>query len=1526
MANNENLDFSYTNLDYTAKDFGSIYPQMLDLAKQLTNKWDPSQSNESDPGVVLIKEGAFVADHNNYNIDKNILENFLPTATQDKSVRNITEMNGYVPRYYVSATGDITFTWTKKDDDTNTDFFSIPAFTLVVSDADETVSYTQIEPLSISGSGVQSSCAFIEGTLQQLVVNDSNVITLENIDDNNRLYLPENMVAQNGIYIKNTNSSDYNDYWERNNYILTQPLGLHIYKIDYDSVKDLPYIEFPSDIANIIGDGLEISYIATSGINGNVSANKLTKIISSTTFETEGDENETITRNVDGFSKISNSYAITNGKNPETIDEMYQSFKRIVGTFDTLVTCKDYENEIYMMEDENNNPLVSNVYVTDRRTDFNKAAQIITYDVDNNFTRFKSISTDKCSLNFMGCVENLNDISSEKVGDMYCVLSDRSNLYVNMTDNDKNYVAVQSINLNDFSILTQAMTPYDLIIYAFKVLALTDANNIATINKDYNKSFSAISNSELKEIENYIEDVKCISHTYKYPNSSDYLVFKNYAPIKIEIETYNKVEHKQVYDSIITNVYAALAENFNPRNIEFGIRLDEDKVKNVIIGADERIKNADVYIIDYLPSAVKYNGNEEKITDKVVSDEPTILIDLIAKNILAGRLCLFDFDNRFDFDYGQFNGHIYRNQDEVKTELVIPLNTDNSLVQSNPQQTIIESSIRYNTEEGNFLYTYVNLDDEGNPRGSIANGSQVNLSVYNEKTNKSCLTIYETDSNGSILSETVYKSEGVAEPQTDDDYHFVNGNTQIWISNNLNDGVALEQQTTKTQLPSGDLIVYKKKVVNTYEYATPNIDYTLNENEAFQIIYPNYYSDKTYSLYVNYRFEKDWNSSEGAISGYAIKAGDEYELKAGERLIFVYNDQGSLKTDILSAGDIVKSSFDILVTDSLTSTSKKEYRASNGSTVTAAFRTITSGQSIERRLLMRTIINNVGPWCYWITNDENNRLFAPDQEVRILKSDEYFIYTNSSVNEIMILGAGTKLERSDIGTAWEIPSSTVSIDSIQREGISLEIPWQKNIDFAKYPFYITEMNVITLGESDSIKIYGWDPALMPRSSIESQTREFNYYGWDNYLENEGDKLVPDGQSLCDGIISYTVNNETIILPKHQNFYYVKSRFDLNTDSGLEQKLITNKIEDSSGELIELISSQRIHLKENSEDKVISSDISQIYIQSSDAVVAIGNNINLLPNTEGDYPDFYVYEKDNEIHQRSLKLTVETDEPAKYPFYAEVKENVQDISSKIYMVPIHVIGNETPSDFEKYKGSYNEISDIDFDPNEGDLVIIGAVGTQQYWYIYTDDNWARLRPVLKIKAWFTINNDGTDLPLYITDYNVTTTDTEELILTGNTSYYLVPKSSSSATISKDSMITLNIQWDGRAVNSNEVILIDDLVVINGVNTELKSLDGEHKNALTRLNEQIQSIIQNSDQPSIKPYYPYQLDSSIAMNKFTRNYDSNSGAGSIAWGDTLWDKNNIINKMTLAQIDLVKMNTDKLVRIKNENVSNSLIGNL
>ena len=100
------------NTSYTNKDFNSIYVELLDLVKKLTYKWDPSISNESDPGVILLKLNALIADKNNYNIDKNVLECFTCSVTQEGNARELFEQLGYSMKGTISAITAVALKWT----------------------------------------------------------------------------------------------------------------------------------------------------------------------------------------------------------------------------------------------------------------------------------------------------------------------------------------------------------------------------------------------------------------------------------------------------------------------------------------------------------------------------------------------------------------------------------------------------------------------------------------------------------------------------------------------------------------------------------------------------------------------------------------------------------------------------------------------------------------------------------------------------------------------------------------------------------------------------------------------------------------------------------------------------------------------------------------------------------------------------------------------------------------------------------------------------------------------------------------------------------------------------------------------------------------------------------------------------------------------------------------------------------------------------------------------------------------------
>ena len=599
-------ELQISNMSYTDKDYASIYPALLDLVKQLTNKWDPSISNESDPGNVLLKLLAAIGDKNNYNIDKNVLECFMPSATQETSMRMLTEAVGYNMRYYQSAITDITFKYTA---DITTPI-SFGRFGTVVSNKDGTVAYTLIEDVVLAYKNVAVSALAIEGQLTDLKAGDSTVIKLDNLDDNNRLYFPDIFVAENGVFITNDGAKNFNEWTRVDNLNTQQPLT-RCYKFGYDSQAELPYIEFPTDIAQLIGSGILVSYIITTADAGNVSAGVLTKVTSST--NTDWTESDLV---------VFNTSAATNGRQKETIDEAYNNFKKIIGTFDTLVTTRDYGNAMYNFVDEYNQPIVSNAMASDRTNDINFGLKVVTYDTQGQYTEL--IPNDDMT------------VSDVILYPLQPYRSENYNAY------NPNYI-------------------YDESYQPLKVR-----------NGDYYVDDNVLTSD--------LEELKCIGHTFKKLDAQDSLDdeetpivynFLNIATLDVQIFTYAKV-NKIAQADIKANVLKALSDNFNARMVEYGYEIPYNTLLDVIYAADSRIKLVNLGEPVYKTDILFPSGDVEGITDGDLS----VVTSVVAKNVLAGKLSLFLYDDRFDWRFGQTNIKTYDNVEKITTTLVLPRSGD----------------------------------------------------------------------------------------------------------------------------------------------------------------------------------------------------------------------------------------------------------------------------------------------------------------------------------------------------------------------------------------------------------------------------------------------------------------------------------------------------------------------------------------------------------------------------------------------------------------------------------------------------------------------------------------------------------------------------------------------------------------------------------------------------------------------------------------------------------------------------------
>lgn len=361
---NPSSAFSYTN-----KDFVSIYTELLDLAKKLSSKWDPSISNESDPGVVLLKLNAIIADKNNYNIDKNILEFYPETAAQPVNIRNIYHQLGYNMPWYRSGEGTVAMQW--QGDMSSTGLtVTIPKFTQI-SNADKTVVYTITDDVYLPLSKEIINVPIMGGQAAVFSVAGNSVITTASLDNRNRLYFSDTTVAENGIFINSYRGGVLqNDYtsWRKVNNILLEDVGTPCYEFGIDANYGLPYIEFPDDIDELIPEGMRIVYLISNGVSDNINAWALDTIFNDnlTITDSEGTTYDFTSEYVTFY----NSEAIVGNEDPETLAESKENYKRTLGTFDTLVTLRDYINALY------NSGLVANGVVTDRKTDLQNSYHV----------------------------------------------------------------------------------------------------------------------------------------------------------------------------------------------------------------------------------------------------------------------------------------------------------------------------------------------------------------------------------------------------------------------------------------------------------------------------------------------------------------------------------------------------------------------------------------------------------------------------------------------------------------------------------------------------------------------------------------------------------------------------------------------------------------------------------------------------------------------------------------------------------------------------------------------------------------------------------------------------------------------------------------------------------------------------------------------------------------------------------------------------------------------------------------------
>ena len=676
------------SVSYTNRDFQKIFPEQLELAKKLSYRWDPSQSNESDPGVVLLKENAIIADKNNYQIDKSVLELSPATVTHEGNARQLFDQLGYQMRWYRSSTTVITLKWIGDGDG----FVKISPFTMV-TDSDSNIIYTLLgminstEVNTVSGTNIDMSqfisdiilptngdviqVVGIQGIVSRYQFLNDYLITLDKLDTNNRLYINEFNVAENGIFICSAHIDQSSDVmnnfttWKQVENLSIVPTTDKAYKFGVDSNNNSCYIEFPENIADLIGTGLHMYYIVSDGSQGNIIVNQLEQFYggpSASIISTTGSLNQNAVLSSDTVA-ITNPFATSNGFDPETISEAFRNYKRTVGTFNTLVSLRDYQNAI------KSSNLVSNAFVTDRSCDIQCSYQVVSQ---------LTASSDR--------------VTRE-------VLANRE---------------------TPTSLLKPEMTAYDLKIYPLYYI------NEVKNREDYENSFYLDSSEITKNIiVDYISDKSCIQHDFlslpltpknvdtQDRNNTvffDAKMFVNEYPINCKITpkyTLSILEQQELQE----NVRTALYKNLNSKEIEFGEAPSYDIIYDIIMNSDSRINNLFLDDLTYTTYFIHASTDASNTHDlklplllqnaKNLSEDEEKFIQqtqrqVLARSILSGKTPLYNISNNFDFAINQ--------QQEVFAKSISSINSYYDLV-FKPTTTFVDDypSYQANLKENEYL-------------------------------------------------------------------------------------------------------------------------------------------------------------------------------------------------------------------------------------------------------------------------------------------------------------------------------------------------------------------------------------------------------------------------------------------------------------------------------------------------------------------------------------------------------------------------------------------------------------------------------------------------------------------------------------------------------------------------------------------------------------------------------------------------------------------------------------------------------
>lgn len=358
---------------YTSRDYQSIMKDFWDLVPKMTELWKPEA--DADPGVVLGKFLASVADMLGVNVDWLANEMFAPSVSQRKNAERLFALIGYDLGWYTAAKTEVTITNTSEADVTldfgfnGSNFSTLNAYVDITGQA-RVITYnilpltntygaydsrarrvTTTEDIDVFADTDRVSLAPNESVTRVAIEGElrSYSISVNQVKNNNYIInLPSQHIDTTAIWVKAKTSQNDDEFlatqWKQCSSIAEFIVPEPRFAVTYDTYSNaqIQISNYLNQLENYENNYLTVYWIDCSGVIGCVGTDVLSNLLlAKNPNSITVSSGDIAVSNLSNTVELPNTWAVT-GKSPETAKEAYLNSRNFINTWDSLITLPDF--------------------------------------------------------------------------------------------------------------------------------------------------------------------------------------------------------------------------------------------------------------------------------------------------------------------------------------------------------------------------------------------------------------------------------------------------------------------------------------------------------------------------------------------------------------------------------------------------------------------------------------------------------------------------------------------------------------------------------------------------------------------------------------------------------------------------------------------------------------------------------------------------------------------------------------------------------------------------------------------------------------------------------------------------------------------------------------------------------------------------------------------------------------------------------------------------------------------------------